>query len=84
MAGYSVVIRKEAEAEFLAIPFPHRRQLNQLIFKLMDDPRLTGSTIVDDGTYRIEAHGWVVTYEVDDDRQALVIARFRKADTPGA
>jgi mRNA-degrading endonuclease RelE of RelBE toxin-antitoxin system len=82
MARYRVVIRKDAEAEFLAIPFPHRRQLNQLIFKLMDTPRLAGSTLIDEGTYRIEAHGWVLTYEVDDDRQMLVIARFRKASTP--
>lgn len=80
MATYSVVIREEAKAEFLTIPFPFRRQLNQLIFKLMAEPRPRGSVLLDGDTYRVIAYGWVLLYEVDDDAHRITIAGFRLAE----
>lgn len=82
MATYSVVILEEAKIEFLAIPFPFRRQLNQLIYKLMAEPRPKGSVLLDGDTYRVVAFGWVVLYEVDDDATRITIAGFRPATPP--
>ena len=78
MATYKLVIERRAEGEFLAIPFPFRRQLNQLLFKLLDDPRSAGSELIDEGSFRVRACGRVVLYEVDDDRALITISGFRK------
>lgn len=81
MARFRVVIEKRAEAEFLAIPFPFRRRLNQLLFKLIENPRLPTSELIEEGSFRIRAHGWVVLYEVDDERASITVLGFRK-DVP--
>ena len=82
MATYSVVIREEAKADFLGIPFPFRRQLNELIFKLMAEPRPKGSVLIDGDTYRLAAHGWAVLYEIDDGANRITLGGFRPAATP--
>lgn len=82
MATYSVVFRIEAKAEFFAIPFPHRRQLNQLIYKLMANPRLLGSELVEGALHKVTAHGWMIAYEIDDERFVLTLVTFRKAAVP--
>ena len=78
MATFRVVIETRAETEFLTIPFPFRRQLNQVLFKLMSDPRPSASELIDEGSFRLRAYGWVVLYAVDDDRALITISGFRK------
>jgi hypothetical protein len=80
MATYSVVLRIEAKAEFAAIPFPHRRQVNQAIYKLMANPRPTGSELIEGVLHKLTVHGWQLAYEVDDDRFVVTIVTFRKVD----
>jgi len=82
MAKFSVVIHTKAEAEFRAIPFPHRRQLNQLIFKLMDDPHPPGSKVLEEERCHITAHGWLIAYEVDDVKRVITIIGFAKSTDP--
>jgi hypothetical protein len=79
MATFSVEILPEAEAEFLTVPFPFRRQLNQLVFKLMANPKLQGSELLDEGSYRMTSNGLTILYEVDEQRRRLRIAGFRQA-----
>ena len=79
MAKFSVAIRPEAEVEFRAIPFPFRRQLNQLIFKLIADPRPKTCELIEGQLHRISAHGWVILYEVDDGAELITITGFRLA-----
>ena len=84
MASYSVVFRIEAKAEFFDIPFPFRRQLNQLVFKLMSNPRPPGAELIEGALHKIMAHGWQVAYEIDDVRRVITVIAFIKATAPSA
>jgi len=78
VAKYRVVIRKEAEAEFLAIPFPFRRQINQRIFKLKDDPRPPESIPDEQAEQyrRLDYSGWQILYSIDDEKGEITIFAF--------
>ncbi len=81
MARYSVLIGEEAKQEFLLIPFPIRRQVNQRINKLKVDPRLEGSeAIAGSDRFRLEAAGWRILYEVDDTARVITIVAFRSVE----
>ena len=84
MAKYSVSIRAPAEAEFRAVPSPFRRQLNQLVFKLMRDPRPAGSELVEGRLHKLTAHGWQIAYEVDDVSLIVTVVSFAKLNVPSA
>ena len=73
MASYSVVIQPSAEAEFRAVPFPFRRQLNQKIYALKEQPRPADSELVDGELRLVRVAGWRLLYEVDDEASRLVV-----------
>ena len=83
MATYSVLIREEAKAEFLALPFPFRRQVNQRINKMKKDPRLEGAeAIAGSDRFRLDVAGWRILYEVDDPTRVVMIVAIRKVEEP--
>jgi len=73
MASYSVVIKPGAQAEFLTVPFPFRRQINQRIYALKNEPRPAASETVDERTRVLRVEGWRLVYEVDDDRHVISV-----------
>ena len=75
MGLFNVRISKTAEAEFLKIPFPLRRQINQALFKLKDVPLPPGAEAVEPPIYRLLVHGWFVVYEMD--AAARIVTVFR-------
>jgi len=83
VARYSVLIGDEAKDEFLTIPFPFRRQVNQRINKMKLDPRLADSeAIAGSDRFRLDVAGWRILYEVDDVALEVTIVAFRKVDPP--
>ena len=83
MARYSVLIGEEAKVEFLAIPFPFRRQVKQRINKLKVDPRLPGAeAIAGSDRFRLEVAGWRILYEVDDTARDVTVVALRKVEEP--
>lgn len=83
MAKYRIEIRERAEADFLAIPFPFRRQVNQRLHKLKADPRSEGAEAVGESErYRLDVAGWRILYEVDDAETVVRIVSFRKLEDP--
>lgn len=83
MAKYRIEIRERAEADFLTIPFPFRRQLNQRLRKLRTDPRSEDAEAVGESErYRLDVAGWRILYEVDDAERVVRIVSFRKLEDP--
>ena len=81
MARYSVLIAEDAKSEFLTIPFPFRRQINQRINKLKVDPRLEGAeAIAGSDRFRLEVAGWRILYEVDEGARLITIVAFRRVE----
>ena len=81
MATFSVLIVEEAKREFLAVPFPFRRQLNQWINKLKRDPRLEDAeTIAGADRFRLDVAGWRILYEVEDTDRLVTIIAIRKIE----
>jgi hypothetical protein len=76
MALFKVRLIQAAEAEFLAVPFPIRRQINQEIHKLKDNPTPEDCEILDPPTFQLPVHGWFLLYEVDDERRVVSILRI--------
>lgn len=74
MASYRIVIRRSAEEELMAVPFPFRRQINGLIFKLKKDPRPSAAERIAEGEhFRLRVDGWRVVYEVEDESLVVTI-----------
>lgn len=73
MASYRIIIRRDAQAEFLAVPFPFRRQINQRIHALKSKPRPDTSQLVFAELRLLRVSGWRVLYAVDDDRMTLTV-----------
>ena len=73
MARYSVTIKRSAEAEFLAAPFPFRRQLNQKIYALKEEPRPADSQVVDGELRVVLVARWRLVYVVDDERSMITV-----------
>ena len=80
MAKFSVLIGEAAKQEFLAIPFPYRRQVNQRIFRLKADPWEGAELVPGSTAHRIDVAGWRVLYEIDDSAQTITVIAFRKVD----
>ncbi len=66
MAKFNVIIQPEAERDFRAVPFPFRRQLNQKIYALKDEPRPPESEIILDELRVVRVAGWRLLYEIDE------------------
>ena len=74
MGCYKVSIRHSAVAELGAAPFPFRRQINQRLMRLKEDPRPADAELVSEKEkHRLRIHGWRVLYEVDDARRLVTI-----------
>ena len=83
MEKYSVLIGKEAKLDFLRIPFPFRRQVNQRVNKMKSDPRLAGAeAIAGSNRFRLDVAEWQILYEVDDAARTISIVAFQKVDPP--
>jgi mRNA-degrading endonuclease RelE of RelBE toxin-antitoxin system len=79
MASYSVRIVTSAEAEFLAVPFPFRRQINQRIHSLKNNPHpVWAQPDAPPGYFTIHVHGWRVQYSVDEDALTVTIRRIAR------
>lgn len=80
MPSYRVRIDADAEAEFLAVPFPFRRQLNQRIVRLKEEPRPPDAERLSaEEKFRLRVHGWRVLYEVDDEALAVRVLGVARA-----
>jgi mRNA-degrading endonuclease RelE of RelBE toxin-antitoxin system len=74
MGSFRIIFRLTSEAEFRAAPFPFRRQINQRIMRLKDDPLPEDAELISEQEkYSLPVHGWRVVYEVDEDRLLVTI-----------
>lgn len=78
MASYSVRFDHDAEYEFRAVPFPFRRQINQRLNGLKNEPRPQESERISDSDFhRLRVGAWRVLYEIDEDARLVVILGIR-------
>lgn len=81
MATFRILIGAEAKVEFLAVPFPFRRQINQRVQTLKADPRVgDAEAIAGSDRFRLDVAGWRILYEVDDTLREVTIVAFRKLE----
>ena len=74
MGSFRIVVRRSAEAELHAVPFPLRRQINQCLMRLKEEPRPADAELVsEEEKYRLRVHGWRVLYEIDDARRLVTV-----------
>ena len=66
MASFKIEFAKTAAAEFNSVPFQFRRQINQRIMRLQNEPRPTDSIPVGESTHRLRVFEWRVLYEIDE------------------
>lgn len=79
MASFDLRIKRSAEAEFLDVPFPFRRQLNQRLRRLKSNPYPTGCRRQDElGFCVLEVHGWRVIYTVNNETRTVTIERITR------
>ena len=83
VAKYEVVIIDAAREEFLSIPLPFRRQVNQRLDKLRPDPRTGAGIAAVSDAFRLDVAGWRILYDVDDDALKITILAFRKVESEG-
>lgn len=80
MAKFKLTLTVGAEADLLAIPFPERRQVNQQIPKLADDPRPDGyETVGTAGSCALVLYGYEVLYSIDDDTSLVTVVAILPA-----
>lgn len=74
MPSYRVLIDVAAEEEFREVPFPFRRQINQRIVRLKEEPRpRDAERLSEEEKFRLRVHGWRILYEVDDEALAVTV-----------
>lgn len=74
MGSFKIFVLPSAEQEFLAAPFPFRRQINQRIARLKNDPRPPDCERLSEAEkYRLAVHGWFILYEIDDKKLLVTI-----------
>ena len=79
MGSFNVVLENSAEADFRDIPFPFRRQINQRLMRLKEEPRPADAEHISEADkYRLRLHGWRVLYEIDDGRRLVMILAVLK------
>ncbi len=78
MASYKVIIEKPAIEELFAIPFPFRRELNQHLMSLRENPRPKRHRPLDDGGLLLPLTGWAILYDVDDGTMTVTVLSFPK------
>lgn len=79
MISFKIIIAQSAEVEFRSVPFPVRRQVNQRIMRLKEQPRPPDSErLSEEEKYRLRVHGWLFLYEIDDARNIVTVWAVRK------
>ena len=74
MGSFKICLGRSAETELRAVPFPFRRQINQRIMRLKEEPLPEDAErISEEEKYSLAVHGWRVLYEVDDARQLVTV-----------
>ena len=71
--SYSVYLTPRAVDDLREVPFPFRRQINQLFFKLKKNPRPPSVALAGDETCRLPAWSWIILYEVDESAKSITI-----------
>lgn len=80
MARYRVAIGARAEADLMAIPFPHRRAINQKILSLRREPRPKDwEQVGSGGDAALIVHGYELLYSIDDDALSVSIVAILPA-----
>jgi mRNA-degrading endonuclease RelE of RelBE toxin-antitoxin system len=74
MGSYKIALFPFAESELRAVPFPFRRQINQRIMRLKEDPLPEDAELIsEEEKYSLSVHGWRVVYRVDEARCLVTI-----------
>jgi mRNA-degrading endonuclease RelE of RelBE toxin-antitoxin system len=74
MDSFKVALFPVAESELRATPFPFRRQINQRIMRLKEDPLSEDAELISEQEkYSLTVHGWRVVYEVDETRRLVTV-----------
>jgi mRNA-degrading endonuclease RelE of RelBE toxin-antitoxin system len=79
MGSFKIRLHPSVEAEMRAVPFPFRRQINQRIMRLKEEPLPENAELISEAEkYSLNAHGWRVVYEVDDVRKLVTVCAVLK------
>ncbi len=74
MGSFKIAVLPSADKEFRTVPFPYRRQINQRIVRLKQDPRPPDCERLSEAErYRLFVHGWFILYEIDDQSRLVTI-----------
>jgi mRNA-degrading endonuclease RelE of RelBE toxin-antitoxin system len=80
MAKYRIAIGALAERDLRAVPFPMRRQINQRIQRLRDDPRPDGwERVGAGGEACLTLYGYELLYAVDDAAGVVTVVAVLRA-----
>jgi mRNA-degrading endonuclease RelE of RelBE toxin-antitoxin system len=79
MGSYKVGLTNSASAEFRAVPFPFRRQINQRMMRLQSEPRPSISQHVESNRHRIRSSNWWILYEINDEAATVTGVAITKA-----
>ena len=74
MGSFKIRLRRSVEAELRAAPFPFRRQTNQRIMRLKEEPLPEDAELIsEEEKYSLPVHGWRGVYEVDDAQRLVTV-----------
>lgn len=77
MASYSILIKRSAEKELIAIPKSDRSRIVSKIRVLSKAPRPTGSEkLRGDTAYRIRQGDWRIVYVVSDEEKTVTVFKI--------
>lgn len=80
MGSFKIYFLPAAEKEFRAVPFPFRRQINQRIMRLKEEPFPADAELITEAEkYRLPVHGWRIIFKVEDARGLVTIVAVLKA-----
>lgn len=78
-ASFRILWHEDAEREFLMVPFPTRRGLNQRLMSLKHSVSPSGAhRIGDTSSYRLHYYDWSAIYDVDEESRTITIQAIRR------
>lgn len=81
MGSYNLGFARTAEAEFRALPFPFRRQINQRFYRLKEDPRPEDAErLSEEERYVLRVGPWAVLYKVDEAAKTVTVMAVMRED----
>lgn len=79
MASFRIRWSESAEEEFRALPFPHRRSLNQRLMQLQGPSLPKGAERIGDSqTHRLAYEAWTVLFDVDESARTILILAIHR------